>query len=227
MLFRSMGINEMNCDFIKYNNCEIRRGDRPAGASFDRRLATNRGGIICAYSKRGPQIRSCIFRQTGDDAIAVFGRLSQLYAINPFDSRKVQIISRRAIAKDDELRFFINGGNSSSFLTAAASESMYIGQTPDGVAIFELVLKNALPQNASHNDYLCNITWCGAGFVIDGNEISNSHSRGIVIKSECSPSSAGQIGNNTIERIKSCGILLYNAPNQTMEGATLPQCQHR
>jgi len=215
----------------KYLNVEISPGVTPAGATIDRLVGGNAGGMIIKHAKIGPQIKFCTIKSIGDDGINIHGEYHPIGAVS---GSTINISSRFSDGPEflvgDTVQVYdrVNGAVSgtATVLSVQASSSVdydiimpqYFPDRkgkPEALEIqfktgWEVTLSQTLP--AQVGDALFSPDRAGNGYRVIDNFIQNSRARGILAKA-----SGGIISQNTVDHQAIAGIVVVTEPDTWLE----------
>ena len=214
----SFAFFEIGSSGNEYINVTVTPGATPEGATEARLLSSNFDTFHSKYAIEGPRIIGANFDSGGDDGIAINSDFA-LVARNRGNS--VIITTQNSdpyIRAGDLLRFASADGDTFYERTVVSIDRYEIGNIDfNGIANesftgltqlrddfqdgFQLTLSEPVPSDVG--DRITNLSRTGSGFEIRDSNISNTRSRGLVLKA-----SDGLVFNNTITTAGIAGILV-------------------
>jgi hypothetical protein len=169
----------------------------------DRLISTDADGVHCAQNIRGPRIEGCSFEGMADDAINLY---SPATIVRERLSPTELIVSGAVIESGDRLQIIDpQSGRVRGETVAARIEPLAGKQKLALAAPVNGIVAGADYQSA---DTIYNLTRCGAGYVIRGNQFNRFRGRGILLRA-----GDGIIEGNSFTDPSSNDIVLANEPD--------------
>ena len=169
-----------------------------------RLISTDADGIHCQQNLRGPLIKDCWFEGMADDGINIYAPPTRV--IEGHSPRELVVSGASTIETGDRLQIIDPASGRVRGESAVAQTQAWHGKQ-------KLTLAQPITGIVPGADYgsadtIYNLTRCGAGYVIRGNQFDRFRGRGILLRA-----GDGLIENNRFTEPSISGIVLANEPD--------------
>lgn len=179
----------------------------------DRLISTDADGVHCQQNLKGPLIEGCSFEGMADDGINIYSPANIVREV--LSSTEFVISKRSAIEEGDRIQVI----DPKTGLVRGEAEvtqlQLQLQRQPDqsagglwAVSLSEPIEGVVGGEDFTGADTMYNLTRCGAGYVVRGNQFNRFRGRGILLRA-----GEGLVEGNAFTNPSSNDIVLANEPD--------------